>query len=213
MQRPQFAELLADRRRQLRLSVPQAARVLRMRESVLEAFEIGDFDHLPALGYAQGMVASYARYLGLDPRRNHRAVRARACRVRRRRYRAGLPRPRSPLGRARHDGPASAASQARSTTTALPSRARVSRRTAPRPLMRDKAPTTHEVRMGQATRAPMATGSDRRYTTRNPNDYEDRARRPATGWQGPPRSRLLWRRVLARSRWWSRQHSPGPLSC
>ena len=69
MQRPQFAELLADRRRQLRLSVPQAARVLRRRESVLEAFEIGDFDHLPALGYAQGMVASYARYLGLDPRR------------------------------------------------------------------------------------------------------------------------------------------------
>ena len=42
--------------------------MLRMRESVLEAFEAGDFDHLPALGYAQGMVSSYARYLGLDSR-------------------------------------------------------------------------------------------------------------------------------------------------
>ena len=40
---------------------------------------------------------------------------------------------------------------------ALPSRARASHRTAPRPLMRGRAPTTHEVRMGQATRAPMAT--------------------------------------------------------
>ena len=40
---------------------------------------------------------------------------------------------------------------------ALPSLARVSRRTAPRPFMRDKAPTTHGVRMGQATRAPMPT--------------------------------------------------------
>lgn len=101
MQRPQFAELLADRRRQLRLSVPQAARVLRMRESVLEAFEIGDFDHLPALGYAQGMVASYARYLGLDPRRITELYEREHAE-----YVAGVTGrgshgPRSPLGRAR----------------------------------------------------------------------------------------------------------------
>lgn len=62
-----FAQLLSTRRRQLRLSIPQAAKVLRMREAVLEAFEHGDFERLPALGYAQAMVASYARYLGLDP--------------------------------------------------------------------------------------------------------------------------------------------------
>lgn len=68
MSRTQFARLLSERRKQLRLSIPQAAKVLRMRETVLEAFEEGDFEHLPALGYAQAMVASYARYLGLNPR-------------------------------------------------------------------------------------------------------------------------------------------------
>lgn len=68
MPRTRFAEILSSRRKQLRLSIPQAAKVLRMRESVLEAFEEGDFEHLPPLGYAQGMVASYARYLGLDSR-------------------------------------------------------------------------------------------------------------------------------------------------
>lgn len=68
MARARYAKMLSDRRKQLRLSIPQAAKVLRMRESVLEAFEEGDFDRLPPLGYAQGMVASYARYLGLDSR-------------------------------------------------------------------------------------------------------------------------------------------------
>lgn len=68
MSRTRFSEILLRRRKQLGLSIPQAAKVLRMRESVLEAFEDGDFERLPALGYAQGMISSYARYLGLDPR-------------------------------------------------------------------------------------------------------------------------------------------------
>lgn len=68
MTRTRFARILSERRKQLRLSIPQAAKVLRMRESVLVAFEEGDFAHLPALGYAQGMISSYARYLGLDSR-------------------------------------------------------------------------------------------------------------------------------------------------
>ena len=55
MARYRYAEILYNRRRQLRLSIPQAAKVLRMRES---AFEAGVFDHRPALGYAQGMVSS-----------------------------------------------------------------------------------------------------------------------------------------------------------
>lgn len=67
--RPQFADILYQRREQLGLTIPQAASVLRLRESVLVAFEAGDFDHLPPLGYAQGMISSYARYLGLDPAR------------------------------------------------------------------------------------------------------------------------------------------------
>ena len=69
MARAHFAEILSSRRKQLGLSIPQAAKVLRYRESVLVAFEDGDFERLPALGYAQGMVAGYARYLGLDSRR------------------------------------------------------------------------------------------------------------------------------------------------
>lgn len=68
MQQARFSEQLHMRREQLRLTIPQAAKVLRMRESVLVAFEQGDFKHLPPLGYAQGMVSSYARYLGLDAR-------------------------------------------------------------------------------------------------------------------------------------------------
>lgn len=68
MPQTKFAQILSKRRKELRLSIPQAAKVLRMRESVLEAFEAGDFERLPALGYAQGMIASYARYLGLDSR-------------------------------------------------------------------------------------------------------------------------------------------------
>lgn len=67
--RPQYADILAQRRAQLGLTIPQAASVLRLRESVLEAFEAGNFEKLPPLGYAQGMVASYARYLGLNPAR------------------------------------------------------------------------------------------------------------------------------------------------
>ena len=66
MDRPLFSDMLADRRRQLGYSIPQAARVLRLREDVLVAFEEGDFEMMPKSGYAQGMLSSYARYLGLD---------------------------------------------------------------------------------------------------------------------------------------------------
>ena len=66
MERPLFSEILADRRRELGYSIGQASRVLRLKEDVLIAFEDGDFESMPKSGYAQGMLASYARYLGLD---------------------------------------------------------------------------------------------------------------------------------------------------
>lgn len=66
MARPRFSEILASRRRQLGLSIGQAAQVLRLRREVLEAFEEGDFERMPKGGYAQGMLSSYARYLDLD---------------------------------------------------------------------------------------------------------------------------------------------------
>ena len=66
MDLPEFSEMLSTRRRQLGYSIAQASRVLRLKEDVLSAFEEGDFDAMPKSGYAQGMLSSYARYLGLD---------------------------------------------------------------------------------------------------------------------------------------------------
>jgi len=68
MARPRFSEMLLDRRRQLGLSAQQASKVLKLKELVLVAFEEGDWEHIPQSGYAQGMLSSYARYLGLNPR-------------------------------------------------------------------------------------------------------------------------------------------------
>ncbi len=66
--RPRFSEMLLGRRRQLGLTVGQASQVLKLKEQVLIAFEEGDFENIPQSGYAQGMLSSYARYLGLNPR-------------------------------------------------------------------------------------------------------------------------------------------------
>ncbi|WP_417228807.1 RodZ domain-containing protein [Thermophilibacter sp.] len=68
MSLPRFSEALARRRRELGLSIAQASRTLKLREDVLVAFEEGDFEHMPQSGYAQGMLSSYARYLGLNAR-------------------------------------------------------------------------------------------------------------------------------------------------
>ena len=66
MERAMFSDMLAERRRQLGYSIRQASRVLRLREDIIVAFEEGDFERMPKSGYAQGMLSSYARYLGLD---------------------------------------------------------------------------------------------------------------------------------------------------
>lgn len=182
MQRAQFAQILSDRRRQLRLSIPQAARVLRMRESVLEAFEQGDFDHLPALGYAQGMVASYARYLGLDPRRITELYEREHAD-----YVTGVM-GREPSGLARladepsMDGPTSAAGLTRSTSTGL-ALTRTSGYGTGSGDRRDDVRGAYNPRGSYGSSYPSAygsysgDGSDRRYTTRNPNSSEERARR------------------------------------
>ena len=60
--------MLLQRRRQLGLTCEQASRILKLREDVLIAFEEGDFESMPQSGYAQGMLSSYARYLGLNAR-------------------------------------------------------------------------------------------------------------------------------------------------
>lgn len=60
--------MLVERRRQLGLTIEQASHVLKIKPAVLVAFEEGDFLHIPKSGYAQGMLSSYARYLGMNPR-------------------------------------------------------------------------------------------------------------------------------------------------
>lgn len=68
MQQPRYSALLSSKRRELGLSLAQAARVLRLKPEVLEAFEAGEWERIPRSGYAQGMLSSYARYLGLNSR-------------------------------------------------------------------------------------------------------------------------------------------------
>ena len=63
-----FSEMLLYRRRQLGMSVQQVANIIKIRPQIIEYFETGDFARMPPRGYAQGMVSSYARYLGLNPR-------------------------------------------------------------------------------------------------------------------------------------------------
>lgn len=67
MERPRFSEMLYSRRREMGVSTAQASHVLRLKEQVIVAFEEGDFENMPKSGYAQGMLSSYARYLGLNP--------------------------------------------------------------------------------------------------------------------------------------------------
>jgi cytoskeletal protein RodZ len=68
MARSRFSEMLLARRHELGLTVSQASKILKLREDVLVAFEEGDYEHMPQSGYAQGMLSSYARYLGLNAR-------------------------------------------------------------------------------------------------------------------------------------------------
>lgn len=63
-----FGEMLLERRRQRGLSIQQVANVIKIRPQIIEYFECENFAAMPPRGYAQGMIASYARYLGLNPR-------------------------------------------------------------------------------------------------------------------------------------------------
>ncbi len=67
MSRPYFSEMLYQQRCALGLTIEQASRVLKLKPRALKAFEEGNFENIPKSGYAQGMISSYARYLGLDP--------------------------------------------------------------------------------------------------------------------------------------------------
>lgn len=63
-----FGDMLLTRRRQLGMSIQQVANTVKIRPQIIEFFETGNFASMPPRGYAQGMIASYARFLGLNPR-------------------------------------------------------------------------------------------------------------------------------------------------
>ncbi len=63
-----FGEALREKRRSLGLSIQQVANTIKIRPQIVEYFELGDFAQMPPRGYAQGMISSYARFLGLNPR-------------------------------------------------------------------------------------------------------------------------------------------------
>ena len=62
-----IGDILSARRRQLGLSVDRVADDTKLQPRMIDAFERSDFDEMPPKGYAQATLASYARYLGLDP--------------------------------------------------------------------------------------------------------------------------------------------------
>lgn len=61
-----FGEMLMARRRMLGLSIQQVSNRIKIRPQIIEYFELGDFASMPPRGYAQGMISSYANFLGLN---------------------------------------------------------------------------------------------------------------------------------------------------
>lgn len=65
---PHFGDILLERRRQMGVSLSQVANAIKIRPQIIEYFETENFAAMPPRGYAQGIISSYARYLGLDSR-------------------------------------------------------------------------------------------------------------------------------------------------
>lgn len=63
-----FGAMLQNRRRELGMSIQQVSNEIKLRPQTIEYFELGRLDAMPPRGYATGMISSYARYLGLNPR-------------------------------------------------------------------------------------------------------------------------------------------------
>ncbi|MBI5230887.1 MAG: helix-turn-helix domain-containing protein [Coriobacteriales bacterium] len=62
-----LGEILREQRTKLGLSLEQAEEATRIRARLLDMLENDDYDHLPNPGYVKGYVASYAKFLELDP--------------------------------------------------------------------------------------------------------------------------------------------------
>lgn len=62
-----FGDMLLEQRRRMGLSIQQVANTIKIRPQIIEFFETGNFASMPPRGYAQGMISSYARFLGRPP--------------------------------------------------------------------------------------------------------------------------------------------------
>ncbi len=62
-----IGDILSERRRSLGLSIDRVVADTKLQRRMVDAFEDSDFDAMPPKGYAQASLASYARYLGLNP--------------------------------------------------------------------------------------------------------------------------------------------------
>lgn len=59
--------MLYNARREAGISLAEIATVTRIRLSVLEDLEAGNYDSLPDPGYLRGFVSDYTRHIGVDP--------------------------------------------------------------------------------------------------------------------------------------------------
>lgn len=64
-----FGDILRDERELSGYDLASMSRRLHVRPDILAAIENGDFDRMPARGYAKNMIRAYARALNLDERR------------------------------------------------------------------------------------------------------------------------------------------------
>jgi hypothetical protein len=62
----EIGTLLRNARQEMRLSLPEAGRMLHIRMRYLESLEEGHLDDLPGLTYVKGYLQAYATFLSLD---------------------------------------------------------------------------------------------------------------------------------------------------
>ena len=61
-----LGDILQQRRLDVGMTVSEAADLTNIRPRILEIFEASDYENFPTKGYAQGMLSSYSRTLGLN---------------------------------------------------------------------------------------------------------------------------------------------------
>ena len=60
------AEVFIEERKKRGLSLEEVQRQTKIRKSILELLEKGDYDELPAPTFIKGLIRNYGEYLGLD---------------------------------------------------------------------------------------------------------------------------------------------------